>query len=129
VLSRLLSRPLRPDLTVCACGVYLIVASVQGSGVMRKAIYAVVASAIFAASFFVALSPSAEVEARGSVPGAKTDRADARPLAGACSGNAWPYFEASCLRDARNPFGQARDVRLVSFDQAVAAKARAKQAR
>jgi hypothetical protein len=33
------------------------------------------------------------------------------------------------LRDARNPFGQARDVRLVSFDQAVAAKARAKQAR
>jgi hypothetical protein len=96
---------------------------------MRKAIYAVVASAIFAASFFVALSLSAEVEARGSVPGAKTDRADARPLAGACSGNAWPYFEASCLRDARNPFGQARDVRLVSFDQAVAAKARAKQAR
>jgi hypothetical protein len=96
---------------------------------MRKAIYAVVASAIFAASFFVALSPSAEVEARGSVPGAKTDRADARPLAGACSGNAWPYFEASCLRDARNPFGQARGVRLVSFDQAVAAKARAKQAR
>jgi hypothetical protein len=94
---------------------------------MRKAIYAVVASAIFAASFFVALSPSAEVEARGSVPGAKTDRADARPLAGACSGNAWPYFEASCL--PRNPFRQARDVRLVSFDQAVAAKARAKQAR
>jgi len=84
---------------------------------MRKAIYAVVASAMFAASFFVALSLSAEVEARGSVPGAKTDRADARPLARACSGNAWPYFEASCLRDARNPFGQARDVRLVSFDQ------------
>jgi hypothetical protein len=69
---------------------------------------------MFAASFFVALSLSAEVEARGSVPGAKTDRADARPLARACSGNAWPYFEASCLRDARNPFGQARDVRLVS---------------
>jgi len=79
--------------------------------------------------FFVALSLSAEVEARGSVPGAKTDRADARPLARACSGNAWPYFEASCLRDARNPFGQARDVRLVSFDQAMAARAKAKPAR
>ena len=76
---------------------------------MRKAIYAVFASAMFAGSFFVALSLSAEVEARGSVPGAKADRADARPLARACSGNAWPYFEASCLRDARNPFGQARD--------------------
>lgn len=96
---------------------------------MRKAIYAVVASAMFAASFFVALSLSAEVEARGSVPGAKTDRADARPLARACSGNAWPYFEASCLRDARNPFGQACDVRLVSFDQAMAARAKAKPAR
>ena len=95
---------------------------------MRKAIYAVVTSAMFAASFFVALSLS-EVEARGSVPGAKTDRADARPLARACSGNAWPYFEASCLRDARNPFGQECDVRLVSFDQAVAAKAKAKPAR
>jgi hypothetical protein len=95
---------------------------------MPKAIYAVVASAMFAASFFVAFSLSAEVEARGSVPGAKTDRADARPLARACSGNAWPYFEASCLRDARNPFGQARDARLVSFDQAVAAKAKAKPA-
>jgi hypothetical protein len=94
---------------------------------MRKAIYAVVTSAMFAASFFVALSLSAEVEARGSVPGAKTDRADARPLAR--SGNAWPYFEASCLRDARNPFGQARDVRLVSFDQAMAARAKAKPAR
>ena len=72
---------------------------------------------MFAASFFVALSLSAEVEARGSVPDEKADRADARPLACAFSGNAWPYFEAACLRDARNPFGQARDVRLVSFDR------------
>ena len=95
-------------------GAFGIGASVQGSGVMRKAIYAVGASAMFAASFFVALSLSAEVEARGSVPGAKTDRADAAAAGTApCSGNAWPYFEASCLRDARNPFGQARDVRLV----------------
>ena len=95
---------------------------------MRKAIYAVFASAMFAGSFFVALSLSAEVEARGSVPGAKADRADARPLARACSGNAWPYFEASCLRDARNPFGQARDVRLISHDEAAAAKVKGKPA-
>jgi hypothetical protein len=96
---------------------------------MRKAIYAVVASAMFAGSFFVALSLLAEVEARGSVAGAKPDRADARPLARDCSANAWPYFEASCLRDARNPFGQAGDVRLVSLDRAAAAKAKAKSAR
>ena len=90
---------------------------------MRKAICAVVGSAIFAASFFVALSLSAEVEARGSMPGAKADRADARPLARDCSGNAWPYFEASRLRDTRNPFGQAPDVRLVSLDRTKAAEA------
>jgi hypothetical protein len=60
--------------------------------------------------------------------GRKADRADARPLARACSGNAWPYFEASCLRDARNPFGYARDVRLISHDEAAAAKVKGKPA-
>jgi hypothetical protein len=91
---------------------------------MLKAISAVFASAVFAGSFFVAVSFSADVEARGSAPGAKADRADARPLARDCSGNAWPYFEASCLRDTRNPFGQAREVRLVSLGQAAAAQAK-----
>jgi hypothetical protein len=95
---------------------------------MRKAIYAVVASAMFAGSFFVALSLSAGVEARGSAPGAKADRADARPLAGDCSAKAWPYFEASCLRDTRNPFGQAQDARRVSFDR-TAAQAKIKPVR
>ena len=100
-----------------------------GIGVMRKAIYAAFASAVFAGSFFVALSLSAEVEARGSAPGAKADRADARPLAGDCSAKAWPYFEASCLRDTRKPLGQAQDARLVSFDRTVAAQAKTKPAR
>jgi len=96
---------------------------------MRKAIYVVLASAIFAGSFFAALSISADVEARGSAPGAKADRADARPLARDCSANAWPYFEASCLRDTRNPFGQAHDARLVSFDRAAADRGQIKPAR
>ena len=39
-----------------------------------------------------------------------------RPLAGACSQKAWPYFEAACLRDARNPYGEARQVRVVALD-------------
>jgi len=84
---------------------------------MLKTIYAVVAAAIIAGSFVATLSLSAEVEARGSVPGAKADRADARPLARDCSQQAWPYFEAGCLRDARNPYGQAREVRIVLSDR------------
>jgi len=84
---------------------------------MLKAIYAVAAAAILAAAFVGTLSLSAQVEARGSEPSVKADRADARPLARDCSQNAWPYFEAACLRDTRNTYGQARGVRLVSADR------------
>jgi hypothetical protein len=89
---------------------------------MLKAIYAVFASAFVAGSFVAALSISAEVEARGSRPGDKGDRMDARALAVACSPHAWPYFEANCLRDPRNPFGRAQGVRLVSLDNLESAK-------
>jgi hypothetical protein len=91
-----------------------------GISVMLKTFYAVGAAAIIAAAFVTALSVADVVDARGSAPDAKTDRADARPLAGDCSRNSWPYFEASCLRDVRNPFGQAREVRLVSTDRLTA---------
>ena len=84
---------------------------------MLKTVYVVVVAAAIAAVFVTTLSISIEVEARGSGPGTKTDRIDARPLARDCSQNAWPYFEASCLRNMRNPFGRARDVRLVSADR------------
>jgi hypothetical protein len=89
---------------------------------MLKAIYAVLASAFVAGSFVAALSISAEVEARGSRPGDKGDRLDARPLAVGCSPHAWPYFESGCLRDPRNPFGRAEGVRLVSLDNLDSAK-------
>jgi hypothetical protein len=84
---------------------------------MLKSVYAIAAAAIVAAAFIATLSLTQPVEARGAVLGAKADRADLRPLAGACSQNAWPYFEAVCLRDARNPYGQARQVRIVSTDR------------
>ena len=84
---------------------------------MLKTIYAIVAAAIVAAAFITALSLADQVDARSSPPGAKADRADARPLAGQCSQNAWPYYEAACLRDARNPFGQAGEVRMISIDR------------
>lgn len=84
---------------------------------MLKAAYAIVAAAIVATAFIAALSLADQVDARSSPPGAKTDRADARPLAGRCSQNAWPYYEAACLRDTRNPFGQARKVRVIAIDR------------
>jgi hypothetical protein len=90
---------------------------------MLKAACAICAAGIVAAAFVATLSLSAQVEARGSVPGVKTDRADTRPLARDCSPNAWPYFEASCLRDTRNSFGQALNVRLVSADRSAPVEA------
>jgi len=88
-----------------------------GTGVMLRTIYAIAAAAIVAGAFVTALSIADQVDARGSAPGAKADRADARPLAGNCSQNAWPYFEAACLRDTRNSFGQAHEARIVSADR------------
>jgi hypothetical protein len=85
---------------------------------MLKAIYAIMAAAVVAGAFVATLSISEQVEARGSVPGVKADRADTRPLARDCSQNAWPYFEATCLRDTRNSFGEVREVRVVTADRA-----------
>ena len=84
---------------------------------MLKTIYAIAAAAIVAGAFVAFLSLAMQVEANAHVPGPKGDRADIRTLAGDCSQRAWPYFEAACLRDARNPYGVARQVRIVSTDR------------
>lgn len=84
---------------------------------MIKFFCAVAVAAIVAAGFVAFPSLSQRVEAGAPAPGGKSDRADARPLASDCSQRAWPYFEASCLRDRRNSFGQAREVRFVAVDR------------
>ena len=84
---------------------------------MLRTLYAIASAAIVAGAFVGALSLSAQVDARGSAPGIKSDRADTRPLARNCSQNAWPYFEAGCLRDANSAFGAARPVRVVNADR------------
>jgi len=84
---------------------------------MLKAVSAVAAAAAIAAIFVAAPSLSPQVEASAPAVDGKSDRADARPLATNCSQKAWPYFEAACLRDSRNSFGQARDVRFVAMSK------------
>jgi hypothetical protein len=85
---------------------------------MRNAIYAVIAAAIIAALITFGPMLTLQVDAAPVAVG-KSDRADVRPLAGDCSEKAWPYVEASCLRDTRNPLGQARQVRFVPLDNKV----------
>jgi hypothetical protein len=84
---------------------------------MIKTVYAIAVAAIVAAGFVAFPSLSFQVQASSPVPGAKGDRADMRPLGTQCSQNAWPYFEAACLRDASHPLAQPQQVRIVSADR------------
>jgi hypothetical protein len=88
----------------------------MGTGVMRKTIFAVSAAAAIAAVLVTLPTFSQQVQAYGPTLGAKGDRIDARPAGAKCQ-HEWPYFEASCLRDARRPFGQARQVRVIPLDR------------
>jgi hypothetical protein len=81
---------------------------------MMKSAYVI--AAVLVAGGIVALSSLSQVQASALVFGVKADRVDARPVGTACSAREWPYFEASCLRDSARPFGQARQVRMVSVD-------------
>jgi len=83
---------------------------------MIKSAYVI--AAMFIAAAIVGLpSLSPQVQAHAPVPDVKTDRLDARPLGSACSQREWPYFDTGCLRDAKNPHGIARQVRMVSTDR------------
>jgi hypothetical protein len=82
---------------------------------MMKSAY-VIAVALVAGGI-VALASLSQVQASAPVLGAKGDRVDARLIGSACSAREWPYFETACLRDSAQPFGQARQVRMVSVDQ------------
>jgi hypothetical protein len=83
---------------------------------MTKSIYAI-AAALVAAAIVCLPSLSPQVQASAPTFGIKGDRVDARALGAACSHREWPYYEAACLRDAKYPFGEARQVRLVSADR------------
>jgi hypothetical protein len=87
-----------------------------GTVIMLKTFYAIIAAAIIAACLVFAPSLTPQVEAGAPSATGKADRADTRPLAGDCSERPWPYMEASCLRDTRNPEGLAREVRFVPMN-------------
>lgn len=68
---------------------------------MIKALSALAIAAFCAAALTVLPGFAPEVEAGvSSAPLAKSDRLDIRTVGGACSQQAWPNFEASCLRRA-----------------------------
>jgi hypothetical protein len=83
---------------------------------MIKALSAIAAAAFAAATLTVLPGFAPQVEASVPQALAKSDRLDIHPVGRACSEQAWPNFEASCLRSAGTR-SMVRQARLVTADR------------
>ena len=83
---------------------------------MIKTLSAIAIAACFAAALAVLPGFAPQVEASVPRPLAKADRLDIHPTGRDCSQQAWPRFEASCLRTAGSKMA-VREARLVTADR------------
>jgi hypothetical protein len=84
---------------------------------MIKVLSTVAIAAFFAATALVILpgfAPTVEAGVPQALP--KADRLDIHPVGRDCSQQAWPNFEASCLRVAGTKVANVREARLVTVD-------------
>ena len=84
---------------------------------MIKTLSAVAIAAVFAAALTVLPGFAPQVEASVPQALAKADRLDIHAVGRDCSQQAWPNFEASCLRGAGTK-AVVRQARLVTSDRA-----------
>ena len=83
---------------------------------MIKTISAIAIAAFVAAALTVLPGFAPSVEASVPQPLAKSDRLDIRAIGKGCSQQAWPNFEASCLRQAGSK-ANIREARLVTANR------------
>ena len=83
---------------------------------MIKALSAVAVAAFVAAALTVLPGFAPQVEASVPVPLAKGDRLDIKQVGRDCSQQAWPNFEAACLRTV-GAKKVVREARLVTADR------------
>jgi hypothetical protein len=83
---------------------------------MIKAISAIAVAAFVAAALSILPGFAPQVEASVPQALAKGDRLDIQPVGRNCSEQAWPNFEASCLRVAGSRI-MIRQARLVTADR------------
>ena len=87
-------------------------------GKVYRSISAIALAALIAGAATVLPSFSESVVASAPIHSGKGDRLDFRPLGSQCSEQAWPYFEASCLRDNRAALGKVKSAaRIVTADR------------
>jgi len=83
---------------------------------MIKAFSAIAIAALVAAALTVLPGFAPQVEASTPQPLAKGDRLDIKSFGRECSENAWPNFEASCLRTVGTKT-TVRQARFVTADR------------
>jgi len=83
---------------------------------MIKALSAITLAALIAAAMTILPGFAPTVEASVPQALAKSDRLDIRTVGKDCSQQAWPNFEASCLRAAGSK-STIREARLVTADR------------
>ena len=83
---------------------------------MIKALSAIAIAAFVAAALTVLPGFAPQVEASTPQALAKGDRLDIKSFGRECSENAWPNFEASCLRNVSGKT-TVRQARLVTADR------------
>ena len=75
------------------------------------------AAALIAGALTVIPGTIEQVEASAPLNSGKGDRLDVRTVGPSCSQQAWPYYEAGCLKDRRQAMGQAKATRIVTADR------------
>ena len=83
---------------------------------MIKALTAIAFAALMATALTILPGFAPSVEASVPQALAKGDRLDIRPVGKDCSQQAWPNFEATCLRAAGSK-SLIREARLVTADR------------
>ena len=81
---------------------------------MIKALSAIAIAAFIAAALTVLPGFAPQVEASVPVAMTKADRLDIRPIGKDCSQQAWPNFEASCMRNAGSKTVVMTEARIVT---------------
>jgi hypothetical protein len=95
-------------------------ASLQGrvmKQLVRKFLMAAVLSALIAGAMTILPGASNPVVASAPIHGGGSDRSEPRPVGTQCSQQAWPYYQADCIRDRHTAEGEVKAVRVVTTDR------------
>ena len=93
-----------------------VAAASQGTVKMIKALSAIAIAACVATALTLLPGFAPTVEASVPQPLAKSDRLDIKTIGRDCSQQAWPNFEASCLRAAGSK-STVKEARLVTANR------------